>query len=273
VPEYEQEFLWDHTYQLRIADKRRAERKSYADQYASQPSPKYQRAGTATTPAPDLGSRSRSYDSVRGGYQVEHESSTGARGRKHAASNSFSEKHRQASHESVNSVYAPNPEDVSRMRRNSRTLSNDNKKPHYKSSRESVRSSHGGDSRKEKEHRWASDGETTSHRKSSSGIFSGIKKSLGRSSSSKDYVKQRSASGDERTSSGKTAASSSSRLKKKVEYDSDDSDDWDLEMSSKRRSRSPSPRRPRAGPTRYVVNAGRRTVPVREKGKGRTVPA
>ncbi len=218
MPDYEQEFLWDHTYQLRNRGRGRGatvERNS--TKHSAQPSSKNNRADNA----PVIRSRSKSYDSVRGGYDSV---SSKARNR----SDNFSEKNRQKSYDSVTS--APDTEDIARRRRHSRTLSIERpqERPHKQKSYDTVQSPRESNT---KEYNWSSDGETTGMRTSK--IFSGIRKSFGRNTASsslispKNYVKHSKPEEDERRSQTRRRAS---RLKKEEESDSEESGS-ELEMN------------------------------------------
>ncbi len=219
VPDYEQEFLWDHTYQLRNGGKGRGAAAERSSKYSAPPPSTYARADAA----PHLGTRSRSYDSVGGAYEP---TSSKEKNR----SGSLSESNRQQSYESVTS--APDTEDIARRRRHSRTLSIERPqgRPHKQKSYDSVRSPR---DRNRKEYNWSSDGETAGRR--TSGIFSEIKKSFGRSTTSsnpaplKDSVKKIRSEEETRRSQRRQ----SSRLVKVVVSDSEESGS-ELEMKTRR---------------------------------------
>ncbi|KAI9771574.1 MAG: hypothetical protein M1839_002767 [Geoglossum umbratile] len=141
VPEYEQEFLWDHTYKLRKREKRRRE-----DSPEQRPAPKH---------------TLRKHIPLDRGYESEHIS------RRRRNSGNLSEKPGRTGEKPIRP--APTTEDIARRRRNSRTLGNERpvERTHRQPSYESVHSLR----ETRKEGGWASDGETAPR-----GVFSRSKK-------------------------------------------------------------------------------------------------
>jgi len=217
VPEYEKEFLWDHTYKLRERTEQKR-RRATSPPAKSVPifecvppkysQPTYEVRDAAPAPPIDLGYKRRSYDSVHAGFEPEFSS----RGRRN--SGNFNESHRQASTESIRS--APNTGDIARRRQYSRTLSNEGPldRTQRKGSYEAMRSPR----ENRTEHIWASEGETTPRK--SSGIFSALKKSF---SKPPPLPRALSFQYDGRTKS----SSRDNKLKTQFVYASDDSDDTD----------------------------------------------
>jgi hypothetical protein len=125
VPEYEQEFLWDHSRKLRERHERREKR-----QKDRETRPDVRRSFAEDDSEDEYYSRRRQYTNKDAGI-----SSTSERRR----SADLSARHRNQSTESMR---APSEDDIARRRRHSRTLSGDRpvESSRRKQSSESVRS-------------------------------------------------------------------------------------------------------------------------------------
>ena len=125
VPEYEQEFLWDHSRKLRERHERREKRQKDRENR-----PDVRRSFAEDDSEDEYYSRRRQYTNKDAGI-----SSTSERRR----SADLSARHRNQSTESMR---APSEEDIARRRRHSRTLSGDRpvESSRRKQSSESVRS-------------------------------------------------------------------------------------------------------------------------------------
>jgi hypothetical protein len=129
VPEYEQEFLWDHSRKLRERHERREKRQKDRENR-----PDVRRSFAEDESDDEYHSRRRQYTNKDAGI-----SSTSERRR----SADLSARHRNQSTESMR---APSEDDIARRRRHSRTLSGDRpvESSRRKQSSESVRSQRDG---------------------------------------------------------------------------------------------------------------------------------